>query len=205
MHKHKLIGIAIIVYTGLHPTQPQIQGTGSTSQYTQTSHSNISLGTHFTTHQNSVYANTHNTVHMTPTHSVHKHPQHTSQYAKTQCIQTPTTQFTLHQNTNIHNTLHKTPKHSLHKHPQHSSHYTYTNTQHTGANCSHLRDDGDGFPQVMKTQLQDVDAVNGQVTGGLHQTKETGDEGTFTCPCASHNAHLWITPPLQQTGHSIVN
>ena len=134
MHKHKLIGIAIIVYTGLHPTQPQIQGTGSTSQYTQTSHSNISLGTHFTTHQNSVYANTHNTVHMTPNHSVHmtpkhsvyKHPQHSSHDTNTQCTQTSTTHFTICQNTvhtNTHNAVHTTPKH---KHPQHTSQDTKT-------------------------------------------------------------------------------
>ena len=58
------------------------------------------------------------------------------------------------------------------------------------SNCSHLGNDGDAFPQVMKAQLQDVDAVNGQDTGGLHQAKQTGDEGTFTCPSASHNAHL---------------
>ena len=220
MHKHKLLHIAIIVYTGLHQKQPQLQGTESTSQYIQTSHSNISLGMHFTWHQNSVYANTHNTVHMTlkhsvhmtPKHSVYKHPQHSSHDTKpqcshdtkTQCIQTPTTQFTWHQNTNTHNTLHMTPN-TVCTNTHNTVHTTaYTNTQHTGANCSHLRDDGDGFPQVMKTQLQDVDAVNGQVTGGLHQTKQTGDEGTFTCPCASHNAHLRITPPLQQTGHSIV-
>ena len=105
--------------------------------------------------------------------------------------------------TNIHNTVHTTvyinTQHTVYTNTQHTVHNTvypntqhtvYPNTQHTGANCPHLRDDGDGFPQVMKTQLQDVDAVNGQVTGGLHQTKETGDEGTFTCPSASHNAHL---------------
>ena len=42
---------------------------------------------------------------------------------------------------------------------------------------AHLRNDGDGFAEVVQADAADVDVVNGQLSAGLHQTEQGRDQG----------------------------
>ena len=55
----------------------------------------------------------------------------------------------------------------------------------------YLRQDGDPGPQVVQSDVGDVDSVDHDAAaGGLDQPEEGQGQGRLTRPCPPHNAHL---------------